>query len=166
MMKNKISLIRRDPQSTGSRIWNCSLCCSRSLSPPSLECRGLYSVTESKWICFFPDYIVIFSLSLPTHPPQLRNLYWNFSLLLSPSKIWKYTYFNVRISDIMPFAATILLCGVANVARWVVGKCLLENCLICYTLLSPNGKSASFCWFGKFSEMIPPRKISAKHFPS
>ena len=44
--------------------------------------------------------------------------------------------------------------GVGNVVRGVVGKCLLENCLICYSLLSPSGKSASLCYFGKFSEMI------------
>lgn len=40
----------------------------------------------------------------------------------------------------------------------MVGKCLLENCLICYTLLSPSGKSASLCYFGKFSEMIRKKK--------
>ena len=59
--------------------------------------------------------------------------------------------------------------GVGNVVRGVVGKCLLENCLICYSLLSPSGKSASLCYFGKFSEMIGKKrkkKNSAKHFPS
>lgn len=146
--------------------------CYKSDSPRSsgwalMSPLHLCSVIQSKWICFFPDYTSVFSLS--STPAPLKKLqYWEFSLLLAPSKMWKYTYFNLRISDMIPLAATMLLCGVGNAVGWVVGKCLLESCLICYTLLSPSGKSASLCYFGKFSEMILKKKkeIQQKHFPS
>ena len=115
----------------------------------------------------FSDYTSVFSLS--STPTLLKNLqYWDSSLLHSPSKMCKYTYFTLRTSDRIPLAATVLL--------WLGGKCgqmsgrkmPLENCLICYSLLSPSGKSASLCYFGKFSEMIgkKKKKNSAKHFPS
>lgn len=57
-----------------------------------------------------------------------------------------------------------LLCGVGNVVGWVVGKCLLENCLICYTLLSPSGKSTSLCYFGKFLGNDTQKKNLSKTF--
>lgn len=101
-------------------------------------------------------------LPFPPHPrpsPHLKNPDWDFSLLLSPSNTWKYTYFSPKISELLLLAATVLLCGVGNVVRWVVGKCLLENCLICYTLLSPSGKSASPCYFGNFSEIICKKNV-------
>lgn len=110
----------------------------------------------SQFVSFLITLLSMLCPFLPTSRLS-KNLYCCFSLLLSPSKIWKYTYFNVRIGDTMLLVATILLRGVANVVRWVVGKCLLENCLICYTLLSPSGKSASFAILENSLKWYPPK---------
>lgn len=143
------------------------LCVAQEVALPPFRVPCLHPASTqwqkvSEFISFLITLLSFLCHFLASAP--LKNLYWNFSLLLSRPEVWKYTYFNLRISDMIPLVATVLLCGVGNVVRWVVGKCLLENCLICYTLLSPSGKSASLCYFGKFSEMIRKKKKFSKTF--
>lgn len=126
MMKNKVSLIRRDPQITGSRIWNCSPGCSRSNSPRSSGCRHLHlcSVTESKWICFFFWLHFCLFFVIYSHLTQKSSVLRFFPCSVLPPRCENTPISLWGPQTEFPLQPQCFSGWVGNVVRWVVGKCL------------------------------------------
>lgn len=92
----KVSLIRQDPQITESRIWNRPVLLEKSLSPllrVPMASPHLCSVTESKWLCFFPDYTALLCHFLPSPLPHSKILTGVFLCSFLPP-----TFENIPIS--------------------------------------------------------------------